>query len=329
MCYCYVLSYQCFWTWKQHNAGKLIKSRAAAACSCRETRQHTYSLIDRKAMSSYLFKTKTTESTEQKLASSEVRQRKIDDVREQLGDLTKEMPSFLSDGTIRRFLGAKNWSTGQATKALKDAVKWRRQYKPEEICLEDIADWETEVSRAYIPNYLDKKGRSLIILTPSIKSTNSVKDQIKAFVYILENMAASLEETQEDGFVWMCDFQGWTLSSTPLWQTRESIRILQNYYPGLITAAILSNPPKIFESFWKLIKHFAEPTLIDKVKFVYSNSSESQRIISDMFDLDKLDSKFGGRNTAGPDITKYGEEMRRRRQMKGACPPENGNTSSS
>lgn len=66
-------------------------------------------------------------------------------------------------------------------------------------------------------------------------------------------MALSSEEAQEQNIVWMCDFSGWTLSSTPLWETQESLRIIQNYYPGLIAAAILSNPPKIFESFWKVL----------------------------------------------------------------------------
>ena len=46
--------------------------------------------------------------------------------RELLGDLAMEMPSFLSDGTIRRFLRARNWSTEKAAKSLKEAIKWRR-----------------------------------------------------------------------------------------------------------------------------------------------------------------------------------------------------------
>jgi hypothetical protein len=57
----------------------------------------------------------------------------INEVRDLLGDLPAEMPGFLSDATIRRFLHARNWSTAQATKTLKEAVKWRRQYKPEKL----------------------------------------------------------------------------------------------------------------------------------------------------------------------------------------------------
>ena len=50
----------------------------------------------------------------------------IEDVRELLGDLATETPSFLSDGTIRRFLRSRNWSTEKAARSLKEAIKWRR-----------------------------------------------------------------------------------------------------------------------------------------------------------------------------------------------------------
>ncbi|CAN6360638.1 unnamed protein product [Urochloa humidicola] len=277
---------------------------------------------------SYLFRTRS-DPTQQKPASSEEQQRKVDDVRELLGDLQKEMPSFLSDGTIRRFLRAKNWRTEQAAKALKEAVKWRRQFKPDEICWDDLAGIEHEVRRAYIPDYHDKNGRTVFVVMTSIKSLTSTKEHIKQLVYNLENMVMNSEGTQEENVVWMCNFRGWTLSSTPLWETRESLHILQNYYPGLIGAAILSNPPKIFESFWKIVKHFMEPTLQEKVKFVYSNNLESERLMADMFDTDKLESAFGGRNTASLDISKYAERMRRQDQLRGACKHTNDNISTS
>ncbi|KAF8659497.1 hypothetical protein HU200_058440 [Digitaria exilis] len=266
---------------------------------------------------SYLFKTRS-EATQLKPASPEEQQQKIEDVRQLLGDLPTEMPSFLSDGTIRRFLWTKSWSTEQAAKALKEAVKWRRQFKPEKICWEDLPGIENEARRAYIPDYLDKNGHTVFVVMTSLKSFTSTKERIKQLVYNLENMAMDSEDAQEENVIWMCNFRGWTLSSTPLWETRESLHIIQNYYPGLIRTAILSNPPKIFESFWKMVKHIIEPTLQEKLKFVYSDNSESQRIMADMFDMDKLESAFGGRNTASLDIIKYAERMRRRDQLRGA-----------
>lgn len=53
------------------------------------------------------------------------------------------------------------------------------------------------------------------------------------------------------------------------------------------------------------------------MKFVHSNNPESQRIMADLFDFDKLESAFGGRNTTGIDIVMYGEIMRRRDRTRG------------
>ncbi|CAN6342552.1 unnamed protein product, partial [Urochloa humidicola] len=248
---------------------------------------------------SYLLKSKREPLQEH--ASSEEQQAKINEVRDLLGDLPIEMPGFLSDATICRFLRARNWSTVQATKSLKEAVKWRRQYKPEKIRWEDLAEKENEVKRAYIPNYLDKNGRTVFVAQPSVKSSISGKEQIKQLVYNLENFTMSSESAQEN-VVWVVDFRGWKLSSTPLAETRQSLNIIQNYYPGLVAVAILCNPPKIFESFWKILNYFIEPEMKEKVKFVYTDNSESQSIMADMFDLDKLESAFGGRNTSEIDL---------------------------
>ncbi|KAJ1275599.1 hypothetical protein BS78_05G147300 [Paspalum vaginatum] len=199
---------------------------------------------------SYLFRTRS-EATQQKPTSSQDHQRKIGEVRELLGDLSMEMPSFLSDGTIRRFLRTRNWCIEPAAKALKETAKWRRQFKPDKICWEDLACRDHEVRRAYMPDYLDKNGRTVFVTMTSTKSLTSTKEHIKQLVYNLENMAISSEDAKDDNVVWICDFRGWTLSSTPMSETRESLHIIQKYYPGLIGPAIFSNPPKIFESFWK------------------------------------------------------------------------------
>ena len=101
------------------------------------------------------------------------------------------------------------------------------------------------------------------------QSLTSTKEHIQQLVYNLENMAMNSEDAQEENVVWMCNFSGWTLSSTPLWETRESLHIIQKYYAGLIGAAILSNPPKIFESFWKvLVNYLSSITFIQQFESV-------------------------------------------------------------
>jgi hypothetical protein len=61
----------------------------------------------------------------------------------------------------------------------------------------------------------------------------------------------NLTDDQEK-MVWLTDFQGWSLGSTPLKVTRETVSVLQDCYPERLGLAILYNPPRVFESFWKV-----------------------------------------------------------------------------
>ena len=58
------------------------------------------------------------------------------------------------------------------------------------------------------------------------------------------------------------------------------------------------------------MKPFLEPKTYNKVKFVYSDDTESQKIITDIFDMDKLEFAFGGRNPVGFDDNQYAERMK-------------------
>uniref|UniRef100_A0A0D9WEH1 CRAL-TRIO domain-containing protein n=1 Tax=Leersia perrieri TaxID=77586 RepID=A0A0D9WEH1_9ORYZ len=170
---------------------------------------------------------------------------------------------------------------------------------------EDIAEKDYEGRRAYIADYLDAKGRCVLVSKPAIKAKVSGKEQIKYLVYILEILAMNSADEQEEHVTCLLDCKGWAISNTPLSITRESINIVQNYYPGMIAVAILSNTPRIFESFWK-------------VKFVYTNNPESQKIVFEMFDMDKLETAFGGRNELTVDIESYAERMKRADLVRGA-----------
>ncbi|CAM0957278.1 unnamed protein product [Alopecurus aequalis] len=274
---------------------------------------------------SYLLKKTRSEATQQKASSLEEQQEKVNEVRGLLGTLTEEMPSFLSDTTIRRFLRASSWSTEQATKGLKETVKWRREYRPDAISWEDIAEMEDEARRTHVADYLDKNGRSVLVSNVPMKPKVSMKEQIKHLVYLLEYFAVNSADEQDDYVVWLTDFRGWSIASTPFSTTRETIHIIQNYYPGLIAIAIPFDPPRIFESFWKIAKNFIQPGMKEKVKFVYAGKPESMKIIEDLFDLDTLESSFGGRSTSTAfDINKYAEKMRRADKMRGASKDANG-----
>lgn len=66
-----------------------------------------------------------------------------------------------------------------------------------------------------------------------------------------------------------------------------------------------------------MLSYFIEPELEKKVKFVYTDNPESQRTMADMFDMEKLESAFGGRNASGIDVAKYSERMRTGDRIRG------------
>lgn len=60
----------------------------------------------------------------------------------------------------------------------------------------------------------------------------------------------------------------------------------------------------------QLAKPFLEPKTQEKVKFVYSDNPSSKQIVEDLFDMNLVESAFGGKDDSGFNINKYAERMR-------------------
>lgn len=244
----------------------------------------------------------------EKSLSFEEQRTKVNEVRKILGPLADKLPTLCSDASIIRYLKARNWNTKKAAKMLKETLKWRLVYKPEKIRWEDIAR-EAETGKIYRANYFDKKGRTVLVMRPGFQNTTATEGQIKYLVYCMEKAIMNLKPDQEQ-MVWLIDFQGWNMSSISVKVTRETAHILQDYYPERLGIGILYNPPKIFESFWKMVKPFLETKTFKKVKFVYSDDPQSQKIMEELFDMDKLESSLGGKNPASFNYETYAQLMR-------------------
>ncbi|KAF8024895.1 hypothetical protein BT93_F1903 [Corymbia citriodora subsp. variegata] len=253
---------------------------------------------------------KSSSNGNEKLLTTEEQQAKINEVRRLIGTaaLPEKLSIYCSDASLARHLRARNWNVKKATKMLKDTLKWRSGYKPEEIRWEDIAQ-EAETGKIYRSNYVDKHGRTVLVMRPSHQNSKSTKGQIKYLVYCMENAILNLPSDQEQ-MVWLIDFQGFNLSHISVKVTKETAHVLQDQYPERLGVAILYNPPKFFEPFFSVVKPFLEPKTYNKVKFVYADALNSKKIMEDLFDMDQLESAFGGNDATGFDIGKYAERMR-------------------
>ncbi|KAL5208154.1 hypothetical protein ABZP36_032589 [Zizania latifolia] len=233
---------------------------------------------------------------------------KIGVVRAALGQISGKEALYCSDASIARYLVARNWDVKKATKMLKKTFEWRSAYKPDEIRWDEIAD-EAVTGKIYRTDYFDKSGRSILIMRPSCQNTKKAKGQVKYLVYCMENAILNLPHGQ-DQMVWLIDFAGFSLSNISIKVTKWTAEVLQGHYPERLGVAILYNAPKIFESFWKMARTALEEKTFNKVKFVYPDRPDTNKIMEDLFNMEELECAFGGKNQATFNINEYAAKMR-------------------
>ncbi|KAL9312647.1 hypothetical protein ACSQ67_018099 [Phaseolus vulgaris] len=250
---------------------------------------------------------KTVSNGHDEMVVSQELQAKITEVRGLIGQLSDKESAYCSDASISRYLLSRNSNVKKAAQMLKQSLKWRKEYKPEEIRWEEVAD-EAELGSMYRPNYHDKCGRSVIIMTPGSKSSRSTQT-VKYLVYCMENAILNLPAHQEQ-VVWLVDLKGIKMSDISFKMAREIVHVIQDYYPKRLGLIILLNAPIVFQPFFKMIRPFLETEMYNKVKFYYWDNHNDKKILEDLFDMDKLESAFGGNGDKGFDVNKYAERMK-------------------
>ncbi|KAH8974035.1 hypothetical protein BDL97_01G080200 [Sphagnum fallax] len=230
---------------------------------------------------------------------------KVKELRARLGPLTGRSLQYATDSCLKRYLNARNWNIKKAEKMIRESLKWRATYKPEEICWKDVAT-ETETGKVYRANFHDKQGHPVVVMHPGRQNTNNREGQIRQLVYTMENAVLNMPPGQEQ-MVWLVDFKGWTLSKAiPIKTVQETAHVLQLHYPERLYMAILYNPPHIFETFYMIVKPFLDPTTAAKVKFVYSDNAESMKILHTLFDKGEVEPSLAADDFH---FTEYGRQM--------------------
>lgn len=233
---------------------------------------------------------------------------KINKLRASLGQLSGRSLKYCNDACLRRYLEARNWDVDKARKMLEETLKWRSTYKPEEIRWHEVAH-EGETGIVLRAAFHDRVDRSVFIMKPGNQKTTSAENNIRHLVYLIENAILNFPEGQEQ-MSWLIDFTGWSLNTNISIKTaREIVYILQNHYPERLGIAVLYNPPKFFEAFWKLIKYFLDQTTFQKVKFVYPNDAESIKLMGSLFEVENLPVEFGGHATLKYDHEEFSRLM--------------------
>ncbi|GJP73220.1 hypothetical protein CLOP_g3959 [Closterium sp. NIES-67] len=95
---------------------------------------------------------------------------KVNELLASLCPLPKRAQIFCTDACLRRYLRARNWNVQRAERMVRDTLRWRDECRPEEIQWADVAE-EGETGKVYRTAFLDKKGRSVVVLSAGQQNT--------------------------------------------------------------------------------------------------------------------------------------------------------------
>ncbi|KAI9260484.1 CRAL-TRIO domain-containing protein [Phascolomyces articulosus] len=199
---------------------------------------------------------------------------------------------FLTDATLRRHLTARKWDYESSKTTLESTIRWRRDYRPDQIDIEYIKP-KAETGKMYF-NGFDKQGRPIWIIRPRCQNSKDEDRQTKHIIFCLER-GICLMPPSLDTIAIIVDFKDAACANSPSIATcKRFLNILGNHYPERLGVAFVVNAPWFFFATFKMISPFMEPETKSKIKFAHPHNN------------DKDDKNQGEKNTK--DQQEHGEE---------------------
>ena len=242
---------------------------------------------------------------EQKAKISELRARVNADVEK-----SPALQAWLTDITILRYLRARSWDLNRAEEMLRATLVWRESVKPEEIRWEAI-EGEAKTGKLFNMELQDREGRHVLVMRPANENTSSHEGQIKNLIYMMETTCFQADEDESVQITILQDFVGYSLrNAPPMKTTRETLGILQNHYPERLKVSLMHAAPSMFSMLWRGISPFIDPVTYKKIVFL-DKGAKGQEAMGKHFDMDRLESAFGGKGPAAFSLEEFAARMRK------------------
>jgi hypothetical protein len=199
--------------------------------------------------------------------------------------------------TAMRFSKARKGDFKKADPFLAEDVKWRAEYKPQDVKQSDISAALPSGCWRLLGKSAEDGGRGsgypvlFIDLSLWNPSEYDVDEYGRYVCYFLEAMCRI-----GDRFIVIFDMKGWKLShALHLRKVKRLVSTLQDHYPERLEAAVLMRAPGIFASAWAVIKGFIDPVTATKVRFTAGTDSELAAH-KQLGVLDVVPTSYGGGN---------------------------------
>ncbi|OKL58337.1 CRAL-TRIO domain-containing protein [Talaromyces atroroseus] len=179
--------------------------------------------------------------------------------------LTDDERMFMTRECLLRYLRATKWNVSNAIKRIRDTLSWRREYIGDKLTA-DYISIENETGKQVILGY-DVEGRPCLYLIPSRQNTDKSPRQIEHLVFMLERVVDLMPPGQENVALLVNFKETRSGQNATIGQAKQTLDILQNYYPERLGRALVQNIPWIISGFFKIITPFIDPVTVQKLKF--------------------------------------------------------------
>jgi len=222
-------------------------------------------------------------------------------------DIQKE---FCNDICLVRYLRARDFDISKSEPLLRDSLKWRfEDFKPHLISPEEVAE-EGVTGKNYVSTSRDKLGRPILYMKPRFENTKNYKLQLRLLIYHMDRTCAHMDESNGiSQWVWIIDYKEYSMKNAPPMSTAmETLSLLSNHYPERLGAAFLIEPPFLFSLMWKAVSPFVPPATHKKIHFVSGKDHDRTKYLLQHFDVDQLESDYGGNIPTAWDAKVYWEK---------------------
>eukprot|EP01111_Echinosteliopsis_oligospora_P011700 TRINITY_DN3921_c0_g1_i1.p1 TRINITY_DN3921_c0_g1~~TRINITY_DN3921_c0_g1_i1.p1 ORF type:complete len:386 (-),score=101.63 TRINITY_DN3921_c0_g1_i1:75-1232(-) len=206
-------------------------------------------------------------SEEEKYALEEMKQRV---------QAEPEFKEFVTEQMMVEFLMARKFEVERALVLLRSHMAWRREngiLNRDNLRLDPVITQEIESAKLLTDtSSRDSEGAQIVYFRPCLMSAHktqntSTVDFCRAVFFLLQRCITD-PLTQRQGFLFICDLRGTSMTNVDYRLIKAVINMLQNRFPGRLKRVLLLEPPRFFKMAFKMIKPLIAEKYLQKMSIV-------------------------------------------------------------
>ncbi|KAJ3024889.1 UNVERIFIED_CONTAM: hypothetical protein HDU68_007673 [Siphonaria sp. JEL0065] len=220
----------------------------------------------------------------------------------------------------KRYLIDTKWNLEAAVKKLNATLEWRKEYKPDQIKLEDVES-EAVTGKGFISGF-DKNGRPMLFIIPRLDTAKDPEKALRFLVFLIEKCIGLMPEGVEKMAVVVDYANVGFFNATPMSVAVKYLHVLQlsfgvldggcfdiyqtlnhrNHFPERLGVLVIMHPTLFLSGLFSVLKPLMDPVTVAKIHLVSPTTPPAALtgVETDKFDLysifspDQLPVAYGG-----------------------------------